>query len=539
MKVFAAFNIKGGVGKTATAVNLAYVSARRGERTLLWDLDPQGAASYYFRIRPRVKGGTRRLIARGADLAEFVRGSDYDDLDVLPADFSHRDMDLALERSKRPARRLARLLEPLAEQYDCVYLDCPPSISLVSEAIFGAADALLIPTIPTPLSLRTLAQLMKHLKHRRRAEHGAAPLALPFFCMVDRRKTIHRRTCQWTQEQRLGFLATEIPYSSVVEQMGVRRAPVGAFAPSSPAARAYEALAAEFTERVREGRRAHSPSRKAVRGVLRALIDDGGRDATLVPAPPPRANHAVQPDRRPNQADARCPGGADEDAERREVEFKLRVDDARDFDALASTLGTTTSAAHAIAQVNHFYDTPTRALRRNGLVLRLREAEGHYVLTAKGPGETVSSDGVLTSKAEEEVEVDEAAARALLLGEASPLERLRAGLGTRSPALIRALERTVGDEPLRRLGSFRNERRHFGPLPWSVGRETIELQLEMDRTEFPGHRVHYEVEMEVAPGGEHLGKQALESLFQRAGVGWRSAPSKAERFFSALEGKPI
>ena len=115
MRVFAAFNIKGGVGKTATAVNLAWVSARSGRRTLLWDLDPQGAASYYFRIRPRIAGGSARLVARGSDLRDFVRGSDFDDLDVLPADFSHRGMDLELERAKRPDRRLAQLLEPLAE----------------------------------------------------------------------------------------------------------------------------------------------------------------------------------------------------------------------------------------------------------------------------------------------------------------------------------------------------------------------------------------------------------------------------------------
>ena len=64
MKVLASYNIKGGVGKTSTAVNLAYLAAREGRRTLLWDLDPQGAATYLFRVRPRVKGGGRGLVTR-------------------------------------------------------------------------------------------------------------------------------------------------------------------------------------------------------------------------------------------------------------------------------------------------------------------------------------------------------------------------------------------------------------------------------------------------------------------------------------------
>jgi len=62
MRIFATYNIKGGVGKTATAVNLGYLAAKDGYRVLLWDLDPQGAASFLFRIKPRVKGGGKALI---------------------------------------------------------------------------------------------------------------------------------------------------------------------------------------------------------------------------------------------------------------------------------------------------------------------------------------------------------------------------------------------------------------------------------------------------------------------------------------------
>ena len=156
-----------------------------------------------------------------------MKATDFPALDLLPADFSYRHLDLDLESTKKPARRIARLLESAAGEYDHVFLDCAPSISLVSESVFEAADVLLAPTIPTTLSLRTLAQLMKHLKGR----DGPRPRVLPFFCMVDRRKALHREVCDWVDTQPLGFLKTRIPYSSLVEQMGVRRAPLGAYAP--------------------------------------------------------------------------------------------------------------------------------------------------------------------------------------------------------------------------------------------------------------------------------------------------------------------
>jgi cellulose biosynthesis protein BcsQ len=96
VKIFATYNIKGGVGKTTAAVNLAYLSAADGCRTLLWDLDPQGAASFLFRIKPRVKGGGKALIRGTKALDDAIKGTDFDHLDLLPADFTYRNMDLLL-----------------------------------------------------------------------------------------------------------------------------------------------------------------------------------------------------------------------------------------------------------------------------------------------------------------------------------------------------------------------------------------------------------------------------------------------------------
>lgn len=246
MKVLAVYNSKGGVGKTAAAVNLSYLAAQEGARTLVWDLDPQGAATFYFRVKPKVKGGTRKLLKKNADLAARIRGTDFPQLDLLPSDVSYRHMDIVLDEAKKPSRRLARLLEPLAHEYDYVFLDCPPSVSLLSEAVFGAADVLLVPVIPTTLSLRTLDQLLAF-----RADQGFDRVeVLPFFSLVDRRKKLHRQLLEALAAERPDVLATQIPYASDVERMGVERQPLACYAPRGASARAYGALWKEVQSRL-------------------------------------------------------------------------------------------------------------------------------------------------------------------------------------------------------------------------------------------------------------------------------------------------
>ena len=231
VKVVAVYNPKGGVGKTSAAVSLAWL-ASADQRTLLWDLDPQAAATWLLGVKEKVKGGAARLVLGKSDAADLVRPTDRSGLGVLPADASYRDLELALDDTKDPTRRIGRVLEGLRKTYDVVVLDCPPSSSLVTDGVLRAADVLLVPLVPSPLSLRTYEQLKAQLVEM----PGKGPLVVPFFSMVDRRKTLHLTTTAALPE------AVCVPAASVVEQMAVQRAPVVAFAPSSPAAQAYVAL---------------------------------------------------------------------------------------------------------------------------------------------------------------------------------------------------------------------------------------------------------------------------------------------------------
>jgi cellulose biosynthesis protein BcsQ len=238
VKTIAVYNIKGGVGKTATAVNLSFLASLDGANTLLWDLDPQGAASFYCRIKAEVKGGGKKLIDGESDIEAAVKGTDYENLDLLPADFTYRHMDTFLAQIEDPVDRFNSLMKPFAQEYDYIFLDCPPSISSLSESIFASADIVLVPTIPTTLSLRTYQQILAFFEQQGMDKSKV----LPFFVMVDRRKKMHRLILQHPPSFMLSLLKSYIPYASEVERMGQHRAPLTVFAARSRAAECYTSM---------------------------------------------------------------------------------------------------------------------------------------------------------------------------------------------------------------------------------------------------------------------------------------------------------
>jgi chromosome partitioning protein len=241
VKVYATYNIKGGVGKTSTAVNLAYLAAASGLRTLLWDLDPQGAATYLFRVKAKVKGGGHGLVSGRRPLDGAIKATDFERLDLLPADFSYRNMDLDLDDAKKRTRRLDQLLSGIAQDYDVAFLDCPPSVSLVSENVLRASDVLLVPLIPATLSIRTFDQLTRFVADAPKPR----PEVVAFFSMADRRKRLHREVIEAVPRDCGRVAETVVPSLALIERMAEHRAPVPAFAPTSRAARCYEELWAE------------------------------------------------------------------------------------------------------------------------------------------------------------------------------------------------------------------------------------------------------------------------------------------------------
>ena len=226
MRSLAVFSIKGGVGKTALAVNLAHVSATLSKRrTLLWDLDAQGAATWTLKLAASPKASARKGIAEG-ELAPLIQNTAFAGLDVLAADRSLRNLEKQLADDDK-SKLLRKLLKSLDRDYDRIVLDCPPGLTELADQIFRAVDLLVVPMLPSPLSGRAFDQLVDHLGRMREA-----PRVLPVYTMVDRRKALHRDTvATWPDRP-------AIPYAAAIEAMAVTRQPVLARSPSSPAARA-------------------------------------------------------------------------------------------------------------------------------------------------------------------------------------------------------------------------------------------------------------------------------------------------------------
>jgi chromosome partitioning protein len=247
MITIALYNLKGGVGKTASCVNLAYLAAKDGYKTLLWDIDPQGSTTFYYKVKPKDAQGIKKLISKDADLESAIMSTDYENLEIIGADNSAKAFDVIVEEMKGNKNRLKSILKQLEHEYDFVFIDCPPGLSALSENIFQAADIVLMPIIPTTLSVRTYNMVKDYFKEKNL--DGSKMMC--FFTMADLRKNMHKEIMDLLYKDKR-FFEHYIPYLSDVEKMGIYRQPIEEYARSSYAAECYRDLWVEIKEGVLE-----------------------------------------------------------------------------------------------------------------------------------------------------------------------------------------------------------------------------------------------------------------------------------------------
>jgi len=398
MRTIAIYNMKGGVGKTTTAVNLSYLAAESRRRVLLWDLDPQAAATFAFRVQPHVSGFRKRTLENGEALHAAIKQTDYENLCLLPADFAYHKLDRLLDSLGKPGRVLTSLLETIGDDFDIVFLDCPAGFSRLSEAILAAADAIVAPAIPTVLSLRMLAQLVRQAEC---ARSRASLVAV--FNMVDRRKALHRRACELAAGHPEIFLRAEIPYASLVEQMAARRAPTAVYAQHSTAATALAEIWDELQTRLlREADDLEQRCWTAVLDRIESMI-------------------------------ARL--------ESTEPRFT-----APDIVSAASE----SSKADADGSVVHRFDTDERDLERRGHALELHErTDGGFVVFARS---ALSQSEVGCAEAP----IDRTWTVQILAGEMSPLDALERGLRSPLPQVVVHVRDAANGQQLRRVDTYRN-----------------------------------------------------------------------------------
>ena len=160
--VFALINLKGGTGKTTTAVNLAAALALMNKKTLLIDMDPQASATHYCGFNPsELDTSIADVIFQGSDIKDVIRETSVENLHLAPAQMELASADLMLADVIGREIRMKEYLEPVRETYDFIFIDCPPSLSLLSINALVSADYMIIPIVPSYLPMEGLKHLLK------------------------------------------------------------------------------------------------------------------------------------------------------------------------------------------------------------------------------------------------------------------------------------------------------------------------------------------------------------------------------------------
>ncbi len=253
-RVLALANQKGGVGKTTTAVNLGAYLAAAGKRVLLVDLDPQANATSSLGIdRKNLPASTYDVLLGGLPTEQAIVVTKQVRLDLVPSAPALAGAEVELVSLMAREQRLGRALESILDRYDYVFVDCPPSLGLLTvNALTAARQGVLIPVQCEYLALEGLGQLLRTVYMVRDNLNPALAIAGVVLTMFDARTNLSR---QVVDEVRRFFPAyvfrTIVPRSIRLGEAPSYGETILHYAPDTPGALAYQALAAEFMERNR------------------------------------------------------------------------------------------------------------------------------------------------------------------------------------------------------------------------------------------------------------------------------------------------
>ncbi len=251
-RTIACANQKGGVGKTTTVVNLATHLALAGDRVLVIDLDPQGNATSGFGEPPgEAAGSTYEAITDGVPLAELVLATSIDGLSLVPSSVALAGAEVELAGMEQRERRLRRLIEPIRPTYDVIFIDCPPSLGLLTVNALTAADSVLIPIQAEYYALEGVSQLIGTIQLVREHLNPDLEIEGAVLTMSDGRTNL-AADVEAEVRRHLGsaVFETVIPRNVRLSEAPSHGLPIARYAPGSKGAEAYRRLGDELRARL-------------------------------------------------------------------------------------------------------------------------------------------------------------------------------------------------------------------------------------------------------------------------------------------------